>query len=112
MLFVSAAAVREFVRRLVQECDNASFQALELDRRGDGYVFNVSVDVAPTADMVELQKQLSEQLREEAGRRMGLVGKVLEVNVVVHRILANERKWRRQKPQPEPPEDDSEAGEP
>jgi hypothetical protein len=100
VLFVSVAAVREFVRRLVHEFDDAAFHALELERRGPGYVFNVSIDVAPAADMVALRTQINEHLREEAARRMGLVGTVLEVNVVIHRLLANERKWRRQRGEP------------
>jgi hypothetical protein len=97
VLFVSVAAVREFVRRLVDELADASFHLLELERRGTGYVFNISVDVAPEADMIALREELNVRLRAEADRRLGLEGQVLEVNVVIHRLLASERKWQRRK---------------
>ena len=97
VLFVSVTAVRELVRQLIDEFSDASFHALELDRRRTGYVFNVSVDVAPAAEMIALRGQINERLRAAAARRLGLDGQVLEVNVIVHRLLINERKWRRQK---------------
>lgn len=97
VLFVSVTAVRELVRQLVDECSDASFHALGLDRRRTGYVFDVSVDVAPGAEMVALREQINEKLRAAAARRLGLNGQVLEVNVIIHRLLTNERKWRRQK---------------
>ncbi len=97
VLFVSVTAVREFVRGVVHEFAEASFHALELDWRRTGYIFNVSVDVAPGAELVALREQINGRLRAEAARRLGLDGQVLEVNVVVHRLLANDRKWRRRK---------------
>jgi hypothetical protein len=96
-LFVSIAAVREFVRQLVHECPDASFHALELVQRGDSYRFDVAVDVSPTADMVALRRDIGERLRREVGTRLGLAERVPEVNLVIHRLLANERRWRRQK---------------
>jgi hypothetical protein len=96
-LFVSIAAVREFVRRLVHEFPDASFHALELTQRGDGYRFDVAIDVPPTADMMALRHDIGDRLRREAGARLGLADKIPEVNVVIHRILANEQKWHRQK---------------
>jgi hypothetical protein len=97
MLFVNMAAVREFVRRLVHEYPDASFHALEVVQKGDGYRFDIAVDVSPAADMTALRREIGEQLRKEATERLGLADRVQEVNLIIHRILANERKWRRQK---------------
>ena len=50
-LFISVVAVREFVRRLVQEFPGVSFHSLVLDRRKQGYGFEVSLNVAPDTDI-------------------------------------------------------------
>jgi hypothetical protein len=97
VLFVSLPAVKEFVRRVVHEFPDSSFHSLELDHCNGGYQFNVSVDVLPTADMVGLRQEIGARLREEARARLGLADRVVEVNLVIHRLLANEKKWRRQK---------------
>lgn len=94
-LFVSVVAVREFVRRLVQEFPGVSFHSLVLDRRKQGYGFEVSLDVAPDTDMLALQGRLNERLRSETGRRLGLEGRVAVVNVTIHRLLSDGKKWRR-----------------
>ena len=94
-LFVSVVAVREFVRRLVQEFPGVSFHSLVLARRKQGYGFEVSLDVAPDTDMLALQGRLSERLRSETGRRLGLEGRVAVVDVTIHRLLPDGKKWRR-----------------
>lgn len=94
-LFISVVAVREFVRRLVQEFPGVSFHSLELNRRKQGYGFEVSLDVAPDTDMPALQGLLNQRLRSETGRRLGLEGQVAVVDVTIHRLLADGKKWRR-----------------
>lgn len=107
-LFVSLTAVREFVRRLVQDIDGASFHSLDLRRRQTGYVFDVSLDVVPESDLPALQERLNESLRSAAGRKLGIEGRVAAVNVAIHRLAPGGGKRRSRKETAPDREDDRE----
>jgi len=89
-LHVSVAAVREFVIRIVSEFREASLRSVHMRRLGSVEIIDIGVNAVPGTDLVLLHTSISQRVREEAAKKLGLDESHGRVNVVVDHYSADE----------------------
>lgn len=94
-LRVSVAAVREFVMRIVSEFHEAALRSVCMKRHGAVEIIEIAVDAVPGTDLVSLQTSLSQRVKEEAARKLGLNVSRGRVNVNVDHYSADESRIAR-----------------
>jgi hypothetical protein len=81
-LYVTQAAVREFVGVVMQDFSEAALHGMSLRRGGGGYTMRISIHVAPGAEVMSLVEDIRRRIIRQVVERMG-VDAPLKVNVTV-----------------------------
>lgn len=81
-LYVTQAAVREFVGAVMDEFSEAALHGMSLRRQGGGYAMRLALHVAPGAEVVQLVEDIRRRIIRQVTERMGLDAP-LKVNVTV-----------------------------
>jgi len=86
-LYITANAVREFVKRVMDEFGEVNLRHAILRQTGKGYFMRISIDVAPDTEVVPLVEQIRNRIIQQAAVKVGM-DLPLKVNVVVRGYAA------------------------
>ena len=81
-LYITANAVREFVKRVIDEFGEVNLRNAILRQTAHGYFLRISIDVAPDTEVVPLVEQIRNRIIQQAAIKVGM-DKPIKVNVVV-----------------------------
>ncbi|MFW6414385.1 MAG: alkaline shock response membrane anchor protein AmaP [Verrucomicrobiota bacterium] len=105
---ITLNAVREFVKRTLQEVQDVNLENVKLRQCRNALVLSMQISVTPEAQLVQLRDNIQDRIVANAERYLGLPMPV-KVNIAVKSLESGQGKHSRRKTEEESPASETEG---